>query len=100
MKLRALTSWRKEKCGCLCLTEENCYVRVFRWVSLIVVVLGVCVKTSDRCLDVSISLSLEQDYMQGEVSLFRVKCQVTRIGTCSQHRDGHWSGSMVFLLRC
>ena len=28
--------------------------------------------------------------------LFRAKCQMTKIGTCSQHRDGHWSRSMVF----
>ena len=25
-----------------------------------------------------------------------MKCQVTRICTCSQLRDCHWSGSMVF----
>ena len=59
--MRALTSWRKEKCGCSCLTEGDGYVRISRWVSLIVVVLGDCVKTSDRCNDVSISLSLERD---------------------------------------
>ena len=62
-----MTSWRKEKWGCLCLMEQDCYVRVSRWVSLIVVVLGDCAKTSDRCNDVSISLSLERDYVYGEV---------------------------------
>ena len=62
-----MTSWRKEMCGCLCLTEEDCYVRISRWVSLIMVVLGDCVKTSDRYNDVSILLSLERDYVQGEV---------------------------------
>ena len=38
-----------------------------RWVSLIVVVLGNCVKASDRFNDVSISLGLDRDYVQGEV---------------------------------
>ena len=56
-----------EKCGCLCLTDEDCYFRVSRWVSLIVVVLGDCAKTCDRCNDVSISVSLERDCVQGEV---------------------------------
>ena len=60
-------------------------------------VLGDWFKTSERCNDVSISLNLERDYLQGEVGIFRVKCQVTKIGMCSQHRDGHWSGSIVFL---
>ena len=44
-----------------------------RWVSLIVVVLCDCVKTSDRCNDVSISSSPERDCVHGEVRLFRVK---------------------------
>ena len=26
-----------------------------------------------------------------------MKCHVTRIGTCSQHRDGNWPGLMVCL---
>ena len=38
-----------------------------KWVLLIVVVLGDFVKTSDRCNDVSISLSLDRDYVQGKV---------------------------------
>ena len=46
---------------------EDCHVRICRWVSLIVVVLSDCVKTSDRCNDVSISSSLERDCVQGEV---------------------------------
>ena len=54
------------------------------------VVLVDFVKTSDRCNDVSISLTLDRDIVQGEVWFFRVKCQVTRICTDSQHRDGHW----------
>ena len=38
-----------------------------RWVSMILVVLCDCVKTFDGCNDVSISLSLERDCVQGEV---------------------------------
>ena len=38
-----------------------------KWVLLIVVVLGDFVKTSDRRNDVSISLSLDRDYVQGKV---------------------------------
>ena len=57
LKLRALASWRRKKCCCLCWTDEDCDFRISRWVSLIVVVLGDCVKTSDRCNEVSISLS-------------------------------------------
>ena len=68
-----------------------------RWASLIVVVLYDCVKTSDRCNDVSISSSPERDCVHGEVRLFQVKRQVTSICMCSQYRDGNWSGSMVFL---
>ena len=51
-----MVSWRKKKCGCLRLTVEDFHVRIYRWVSLIVVVLGECVKTSERCKDVSVSL--------------------------------------------
>ena len=60
--------------------EEDCFFRVSRWVLLIKGSIGDCVKTSDRCNNVSISLKFEQDYVQGEVCLFPVKCQLTRIG--------------------
>ena len=66
-KLRASASWGKKKYGCWCLTDEDCHVRICRRVSLIVVVWCDCVKTSDRCNDVSISLSLERYCVQGEV---------------------------------
>ena len=55
------------------------------------VVLSDQVKILDECNDLWISLCLERNYVEGEV------CQVTRIGTGSQNRDGHWSSSLVFL---
>ena len=45
------------------LDRGRSFVRVSRLVSLIAIVLGDCVKTSDRCNDVSFSLSLERDYV-------------------------------------
>ena len=66
-KLRVSAFWGKKKSDCWCLTDEDCHVRICRWVSLIVVVWCDCVKTSDQCNDVSISLSLERDCVQGEV---------------------------------
>ena len=62
-----MTSWREKSCSCSCRWKKTVLL-VFQdgsrrsWV-----VLGDCVKTSDRCNDVSISLSIERDYVQGEV---------------------------------
>ena len=62
-----MNSWREERGSCFCRWEKTVLFVISDGSRLSWVVLGDCVKTSDRCKDVSISLSLERDYVQSEV---------------------------------
>ena len=55
IEVASIDNWEKRE-GWLFVFDGGIWLSS-RWVSLIVVVLGDCVKTSDRCNDVSISLN-------------------------------------------